>query len=223
MKIIFLEILKKDFFQEFSRNNKENYNMKIIWKIKLDKDRLNNKNKNINEKIIKINEIIYNDYEKILKKYNYNSENKEEFGENIKQIFLILCNIYDLIPNYLEIYFQNHWIEMYLKLFNICLDFNNLPKEYIQVDNKNQIYLLEYFLTLFCICISKDEDYSQSIYILTKYPDFFYKVLVIAIYITNVCYCGHGLNYENNLNSSCFKTGQLIFEIFKSIEEKKYH
>ena len=58
MKIIFLEILKKDFFQEFSRNNKENYNMKIIWKIKLDKDRLNNKNKNINEKIIKINEKI---------------------------------------------------------------------------------------------------------------------------------------------------------------------
>ena len=220
MKIIFLEILKKDFFQEFSRNNKENYNMKIIWKIKLDKDRLNNKNKNINEKVIKINKMIYNDYEKILKKYNYNSENKEELRENINQIFLILCNIYDLIPNCLETYFQGHWIEMHLKLFNICVDFNNISKEKIESDDKNQIYLLQYFLTLFCICISKDEDYSQSIYILTKYPDFFYKVLVIAIYITNVCYCGHGLNYENNLNSSCFKTGQLIFEIFKSIEEK---
>ena len=61
----FFRDFKKDFFQEFSRNNKENYNMEIIWKIKLDKDRLNNKNKNINEKVIKINEIIYNDYEKI--------------------------------------------------------------------------------------------------------------------------------------------------------------
>ena len=213
--------IKTDFFQEFSSNNKENFNMEIIWKLKLDKDRLNNKNKNINEKVIKINKMIYNDYEKILKKYNYNSENKEELRENINQIFLILCNIYDLIPNCLETYFQGHWIEMHLKLFNICLDFNNLPEVYILADDKNKIYSLEYFLTLFCICISKDEDYSQSIYILTKYPDFFYKVLVIAIYITNVCCCGHGLNYENNLNSSCFKTGQLIFEIFKSIEEKK--
>ena len=194
--------------------------MEIIWKLKLDKDRLNNKNKNINEKAIKINKMIYNDYEKILKKFNYNSENKEEFGENIKQIFLILCNIYDLIPNCLKMFFQGHWIEMHLKLFDICLDFKNLPKLYNIIDNKNKIYSLEYFLKLFCICISKDEDYSQSIYILTKYPDFFYKVLVIAIYITNVCCCGHGLHYGSNLTSSCFKTGQLIFEIFKSIEEK---
>ena len=216
----FFRDIKTDFFQEFSSNNKENFNMEIIWKLKLDKDRLNNKNKNINEKVIKINKMIYNDYEKILKKYNYNSENKEEFGENIKQIFLILCNIYDLIPNCLETYFQGHWIEMHLKLFNICVDFNNISKEH-KSDDKNQIYLLQYFLTLFCICISKDEDYSQSIYILTKYPDFFYKVLVIAICLNYVCCCGNALSYCNNLISSCFKTGQLIFEVFKSIEEKK--
>ena len=216
----FLRDFKKDFFKEFSKNIEEKYDLKNIWKIQLDEDRLKNKNKKINKKVIELNKNVCDDYVKILKKYNYNSENKEEFGKKIEKIFCILCNIYDLIPNCLEMYFQGHWIEMHLKLFDICLDFKNLPELYILMDDKDKIYSLEYFLTLFCICMSKDEDYCQSIYILTKYPDFFYKVLVIALYITNICCCGHGLNLQNNLTCSCIKTGQIIFETFKNIEEK---
>ena len=217
---IFLRDFKKNFFREFSKNIEKDYDMDKIWNINLDEDRLKNKNKNSNEKAKEINKKVYNDYENILKKYNYNTEDKTEFGENIQRIFCTLCNIYDLIPNYLEMYFQDHWIEMHLKLFNICIDFQNLPKVYILVDDKNKIYSLEYFLTLFCICMSKDEDYFHSIYILKKYPDFFYKVLVIAIYITNVCCCGHGLRLNDNLCCSCFKTGQIIFEIFKYADTK---
>ena len=216
----FFRNFKKDFFFEFAKNNEENYNLNKIWKIKLDEDRLSNKNKNINKKVLEINNEIYNNYENILKKYNYNTENKEEFGKNIELIFCILCNIYDLVPNCVEMYFQEKWIEMHLKLFDICLNFKDLPKLYILVDNSNKIYSLEYFLTLFCICMSKDENYFYRKLILKKYPEFFYKVLLIAIYITNVCCCGHGLNYENNQSCSCFKAGDIIFDTFENIEDK---
>ena len=68
--------------------------------------------------------------------------------------------------------------------------------------------------------MSKDKNYFYSQLILKKYPEFFYKVLIIAIYITKVCCCGHGLNYKNNRTCSCFKAGDIIFEMFKNIEEK---
>lgn len=106
---------------------------------------------------------------------------------------------------------------MHLKLFNIFLDFQNLPKMF---DVKSKVYSLEYFLTLFCICMSKDNDFLKRIHIFKEYPDFFYKVLIIAIYITGVCCCGHGLNFNSNLTCSCFKAGQIIFETFLNIEEQ---
>ena len=101
--------------------------MDKIWEIKIDEDRLNNNNTKINQKIEEINNKVYNEYKNILKKNNYYTENKKEIKESIENIFNILCNIYDLIPN-CEIYFQDEWIEMYLKLFNICLNFRDLPK-----------------------------------------------------------------------------------------------
>ena len=100
------------------------------------------------------------------------------------------------------------------------MDFQNLPKFNIGTSDKNKIYSLEHFLTLFCICMSKDDDYLQRIHIFEKYPDFFYKVIIIAISITNVCCCGRGLDLNENLTCSCFKTGQIIFETFKTIEER---
>ena len=68
--------------------------------------------------------------------------------------------------------------------------------------------------------MSKDNDYLQRIKIFKKYPDFFYKVLIIAMYNTHVCCCGSSLNFEENFICSCFKTGQIIFETFKNIEEQ---
>ena len=189
--------------------------MDKIWEIKIDEDRLNNNNTKINQKIEEINNKVYNEYKNILKKNNYYTENKNEFEESIENIFSILCNIYDLIPN-CEIYFQDEWIEMHLKLFNICLNFQDLPKLHLNF----QEHPLEYFLTLFCICMSKDNDYLQRIKIFKKYPDFFYKVLIISMYNTHVCCCGVPLNFKNNLTCSCFKTGQIIFETFKNIEEQ---
>ena len=59
---------------------------------------------------------------------------------------------------------------MHLKLFNIFLDFQNLPKMF---DVKSKVYSLEYFLTLFCICMSKDNDFLKRIHIFKEYPDFF--------------------------------------------------
>jgi hypothetical protein len=40
------------------------------------------------------------------------------------------------------------------------------------------------------------------------------------MYNTHVCCCGVPLNFKNNLICSCFKTGQIIFETFKNIEEQ---
>ena len=58
---------------------------------------------------------------------------------------------------------------MHLKLFNICLDFQELPKLYLSLHNDNTDSL-EYFLTLFCICMPKDNDYLQKINIFPKIP-----------------------------------------------------
>ena len=73
--------------------------MDKIWEIKLDEDRLNNQNKKTNQKVVEINKKIYSEYQNILKQYNYETGDKEEFRESIKNIFSILCNIYDLVQN----------------------------------------------------------------------------------------------------------------------------
>ena len=61
--------------------------------------------------------------------------------------------------------------------------------------------------------------YKKLIYS-QKYPDFFYKVLIISIYSTHICCCDHGLYFERNLTCSSLKIGQIIFETFQNREEK---
>ena len=184
----FLRDFKKHFFKKFSKNNRNEIDK--IWEIKIDEDRLNKIKAKINQKIVEINNKVYNEYKNILKKNNYYTEKKEEFKESIENIFSILCNIYDLIPN-CEIYFQDEWIEMHLKLYNICLNFQNLPELHLNFNR----HPLEFFLTLFCICMSKDNDFFQRIKIFKKYPDFFYKVLIISMYNTRLCCCGVSLDF----------------------------
>ena len=48
-----------------------------IWEIKIDEDRLNNKNNKINQQIVEINNIVYNEYQNLLKKYNYYTDIKK--------------------------------------------------------------------------------------------------------------------------------------------------
>ena len=131
----------------------------------------------------------------------------------------LLCNIIYLVPEFSQNYLQEEWMRMHMKLMNICIDFNNLPKLSILMDNKNHIYSLEYLLTLFCLSLSKDTNFNQRIYLLLKFPDFLFQILVVSACIINVCCCGHGFHKEsNNKQCSCTYSIFLIFETFHYIE-----
>ena len=88
-------------------------------------------------------------------------------------MFLILCNIYDLFPNALEIYFKDNWLKLHLKLIDACLNINDPPTLGLGTNGKEKIDVLSIFLTFFCLCMSKDKDFNNRIYLIVKYPDFF--------------------------------------------------
>ena len=99
---------KEDNFFSPLPNNfhfKDFKSMDVINSLKIIEPKKPNK---INENtLIELNNKIYKYYEKLLEIYDYSLDDREEFDEMISIIFILLSNIYDLFPNFLEIYFKN--------------------------------------------------------------------------------------------------------------------
>jgi len=145
-------------------------------------------------------------------------------GEMMPKFLNLLCNIIYLIPELNQTYLQEEWIQMHMKLMNICCDFKNCAPLFILMNNKNHIYELEYLLTLFCLSLSKDNDFNQRIYLLLKFPDFLYQILIMSPTIINICCCGHGYYKDsNNRQCSCTHSIYLIFELFNYVEKNNKH
>ena len=107
---------------------------KITGKINVDLVDINNKIfkyykhiGKINVDLVDINNKIFKYYQHILETYKYSTEERKEFDEEIKFIFILLSNIYDLTLKFLELYFKGDWLNLHLKLIDACLDINNPP------------------------------------------------------------------------------------------------
>ena len=203
--------LEDDFFEE------SKFEMLFENKLKKPQKIVLNKNKKL--LITEINNCIQSYYEYIINNFNYNTKNLDELGEMMPKFLNLLCNIVYLIQDINQNYLEETWVKMHMKLMNICYDFNSTEKLYILMKNDHHVYELQYLLTLFCLCLSKDKDFNQRIKLLLKFPYFLYKILVICATIINVCCCGHGYNQDdNNLQCSCTQSIYLIFETFSYIE-----
>ena len=207
------------FFSKFSENFSEFNQLDKIWDIKIYEPEKPSK---INEKkLFDINDKIFKYYDYLLKKYNYSSTDRGEFENMISTIFLLLSNVYDLFPNFLEIYFKNDWLNLHLKLLNACLDENDPPKPTLGFSQKEKINVLKDFALFLCLSFSKDTNFNTRLYLLLKYPDLFYKLAVIIAGNTHFCCCGHGIDFEKDeiYLYSNIKLSLLIFETFKYIDD----
>ena len=164
---------------------------------------------------------IFKYYKHILETYKFNTEERKEFNEKIKFIFILLCNIYDLTPNFLELYFKGDWLKLHFKLIDSCLDINNPPSPSLGTSGKEKVDGLWPFLLFFSLCLTKDKDYSTRILLILKNPDLFYKILIIADCVCYFCCCGHGYNFDDNYNNSGIKAVLIIFETYKYLEDNK--
>ena len=234
METIKNEILNiiQNFTTEFGREYKENNFFSIdsnsdyfssfssldeIWNIKLIEPKKPN---NINQrKLVELNDKIYKYYEHLLKKYDYSSTNRSEFDEMISKIFLLLCNIYDLFSNFLEIYFKNDWLNLHLKLMNACLDLNQTPEPGLGSNGKEKIEVLNHFLLFFSLCLSNDKDFNTRLFLIIKHPDLFYKIAIISADISYFCCCGHGMRCGSDNANANIKSILLVFETFKYMED----
>ena len=171
------------------------------------------------DKLIDINNKIYTYYDYLLKKYNYSSKNREEFDEMIQKIFLLLSNIYDLFPNYIEIYFKNAWLKLHFKLLDACLDINNIPKPGLDSSENNKIKILSKFSLFFSLCLSNDANFDTRLFLFENHSDLFYKIAIIASNTSWFCCCGHGMTFDNTDYCSNIRAILLVFETFKYFEE----
>ena len=184
-----------------------------IWGIETKKPKTPSKiNK---EKLIDINNKIYTYYAHLLKRFNEYST--DEFNEMISKIFLLLSNIYDLFPDYIDIYFKHAWLNLHFKLIDTCLDLNNPPKPDLSSSEKDKIKTLIKFPLFFCLCLSNDTGFDTRLYLFENHPDLFYKIAIITSNNSWFCCCGHGMSYNNNDYCSNIKAILLVFETFKYI------
>lgn len=218
---IFKREYKKDKF--FSLDSDEHYfsefkQLDKIWELKIVEPKKIEKRIEIN--LLDINDKLYKYYSEILQKYNYSTVDRTELNNSIYKIFTFLSNIYDLFPNFLEIYFKNDWLNLHLKLIDACLDINDPPKPSLGSNGKEKIDKLWPFLNFFSLCLSKDKDFNTRLFLILKYPDLFYKISVIAAGNCYFCCCGHGMHYEDDEKFAAIKSILLVFETFKYMEEK---
>ena len=108
----------------------------------------------INVDLVDINNKIFKYYQHILETYKYSTEERKEFNEEIKFIFILLSNIYDLTLNFLELYFKGDWLNLHLKLIDACLDINNPPSPSLGRSGKEKVDDLWPFLLFFSLCLT---------------------------------------------------------------------
>ena len=208
-----------NFFSSDSNNNFSNFkDLDKIWDIKtiepITPYQINQ------DKLIDINNKIYTYYDYLLKKYDYSSENRKEFDEMIEKIFLLLSNIYDLFPNYIEIYFKYAWLNLHFKLIDACLDIKNISKSSFSSTERTNITTLSNFLLFFCLCLSKDTNFDTRLFLFENHPELFYKIAIIASSNNYwFCCCGHGMIFDNTNYCSNIRAILLVFETFKYFEQ----
>ena len=108
--------IKRDYKEDnfFLYEGEKNYiigfsELDKMWEVKLfEPKKITEK---INVDISKINDKIFQYYKLVLDKYNYKSEDRKAFNEEIKFIFILLSNIYDLSSNFFGFYFEENWLK----------------------------------------------------------------------------------------------------------------
>ena len=193
------------------------------WDIKI----YNNKYISISEsEKIMLNQIIdaiFNNFNYILSEYkkediltgsNITEKEKDCFIFYVDSLFEILCNIYDLNSNFCKLFFENKWINLYLKLFEFYIDFNNLPEV---IFGRGDDYIhLEKFIKLFNLCMGNDVDFSQRIKLIQNYKDLLLKILIISTFTSNICCCYHGFGIKT---VTCHKAIDTILKALLYIEK----
>ena len=221
-KINFKREYKEDNFFSYDSNLRHFTGVDELEKIWEIKPIETIKVKDINQRyLVDINNKIYEYYKKLLEKYNYSTppENREEFNDMISKIFLLLCNIYDFFPNFLEIYFKKEWLNLHIKLIDACLDINNPPNPTLGINGIEKLNKLWSFLIFFSLCLSKDTNFNNRLYLVVKYPDLFYKLAITASINCCFCCCGHGMHYSDRYTNSGIYTIFLVFETFSYMEK----
>lgn len=193
------------------------------WDIKI----YNNKYISISEsEKIMLNQIIdaiFNNFNYILSEYkkediltgsNITEKEKDCFIFYVDSLFEILCNIYDLNSNFCKLFFENKWINLYLKLFEFYIDFNNLPEVIFRCGD-DYIHL-EKFIKLFNLCMGNDVDFSQRIKLIQNYKDLLLKILIISTFTSNICCCYHGFGIKT---VTCHKAIDTILKALSYIEK----
>ena len=170
------------------------------------------------EKLMEINKSIYNNLSYIINsikngKNSINDELKETKLHYIGSMMQLLCNIYDLDSHFYEYYFQDKWINIFTKLFELFFDFDNLPEVTLGV---NQYPYLYYFLSLFGLCMTKDNNFQLRMKLIENNSSFLYKILIISTYSAGHCCCGHAYN---KASYSCQKAIDSIYKVISNIEK----
>ena len=196
-KSIFNNELMEKFFY-FNDINESCENRDMIWEIKTYiKQRIyidllaHNLLDKINSKILDNFNYVINSNVTFIKSNITESENDKKHKSKmifyLNCMFKLLSNIYDLKNDYYHLYFQFEWRNMYLKLFNMFIDFNNLPE--VKLGEPEMKIDLQNFLTLFALCMTKDTDYSLRKELLSSNPEFLYKIVIISTYLSGTCCC----------------------------------
>ena len=122
-------------------------NEDMLWDLHTYNNKFIYISENQNEILTKINTKIYNNLNYIISKYKSdvnvietNIINSRDTGKNeniiffyLRNIFYLLCNIYDLNSEFYKLYFKKEWIYTYIKMFELFIDFNNLPSVLLAV------------------------------------------------------------------------------------------
>ena len=218
--------IKRDYKEDnfFLYEGEKNYiigfsELDKMWEVKLfEPKKITEK---INVDISKINDKIFQYYKLVLDKYNYKSEERKEFNEEIKFIFILLSNIYDLSSNFFGFYFEENWLNLHLKLIDACLDINNPPEPSLGTSGKEKIDELWPFLLFFSLCLSQDKNFNIRLLLILKHPDLFYKIAIIADCVCYFCCCGQGYRYNDDRNNTGIKSILIVFETYKYLEDNK--
>ena len=170
------------------------------------------------EQLMEINKSIYNNLSYILnsnknKKNSINDELVETKLHYIDSMIQLICNIYDLDWHFYEYYFQDKWINMFTILFELFFDFNNLPEVMLGLNRYPHLY---YFLNLFGLCMTKDNNFQLRMKLIENYSSFLYKILIISTYSAGHCCCGHAYNESSY---SCQKAIDSIYKVIAYIEK----
>ena len=214
-------------FFYFNEINENPENRDMIWEINVFKNNKINLSSFQKELLDAIQTKLISNFnfiisQKVKLTFSDDINNKEVEGEKriknkiifyLSSIFKLLNNIYDLYDK--SFLFNADLINVYLKLFDMFVDFNNLPK--VTLCNSNIQEDIKHFLTLYCLYMNNDTSYRMRIRLLKNNSEFLLKIVQISTILSGVCCCNH-VFYERTY--PCQKAIDSIFKLFSHIESQ---